>query len=116
MLAFFLDHFWHYMYAPNGEAWYRAAIWPNLVVISVAAPLGWAWSRTRFWPLLPIRHALHGLHVKVDETHRKLDAHAELHTAHAESLRELHVKLDRVLEANSPKPDPPSGFSGRAVE
>jgi hypothetical protein len=70
---------------------------------------------TDFWRffLKPIRHALHGLHVKVDETRRKLDAHTELHANHAKSLQELHAKLDRVLETQSP-PKPPSNRTGRA--
>lgn len=98
MLALFLTHFWHYMYAPHGEPWYRAAVWPNLVVVSVLAPLGWLWAKTRWWPLRPIHSALRGLHEKADETHRKLDEHAALHAEHAESLNALHGKLDRLLD------------------
>ena len=51
--------------------WPNGAIWGNVVVVSVLVPLGWVWSKTKFWPLRPIKHALHGLHTK-------LDAHGEL--------------------------------------
>jgi hypothetical protein len=62
MAVFFLTHWLQFNYAPHGEVWYRAAVWPNVFVIAIVGPLGWVWARTRFWPLRPIRHALTGLH------------------------------------------------------
>ena len=70
---------------------------------------------TDFWRF--VKHTFSRLHEKTDATHRKLDSHAELHANHAESLRELHQKLDRVLEVHEAKPKPPpSDYSGKAVE
>jgi hypothetical protein len=41
--------------------------------------------------LRPISH-------EIEHLHAKLDAHQELHAAHAESLAALHRKLDALLK------------------
>jgi hypothetical protein len=96
MLAFFLTHWFQYNYLPHGEAWYRAADWPNAMIGLVLVPLGWLWSKTKFWPIRPVTKGIEHLHAKLDqhhkELHARLDAHEEMHRAHAE-------KLDRLLAA-----------------
>ena len=102
MLAFFLVHFVEYNYLPAHGPFYTGAVWGNVFVVPVVVALGWLWSRSKFWPLRPVERGVRLLHVKIDGVHKKLDAHAELHAAHAKKLDALHIKVDALLEQTKP--------------
>jgi hypothetical protein len=106
MFAFFASHFLQYNYAPPGHSFWEGAVWPNVVVITIVAPLGWLWSKTRFWPLRPIKHALHGLHLKMDAHHSSLERLHGKVERYGQSLDELHAKHDALAASlTHPKED-----------
>lgn len=111
MLAFFLTHWVQFNYTGEpGTPWYHAATWPNVFVLAITLTLGYVWSRTKYWPLRPIKHALEGVHTKLDahgltlaNLHTKITAHGESHAEHAQKLdalaervEDLHAKHDKA--------------------
>jgi hypothetical protein len=100
MLAVFFTPAWRFFFDPPGHPFYEGNVYGNLVAIAPSAIIvtvaGYAWKRSRWWPLIPLQHAVHGLHVKLDahhkELHARLDAHERLYAEHSR-------KLDRLLAA-----------------
>jgi hypothetical protein len=81
MLATFLTHFVHYFYWEPGQPWYHAAVWGNIVAVTILAPCGYLWAKSEFWPLNLV-------HSKLDEAlshHKHLilmteEMHTFMHT------------------------------------
>jgi hypothetical protein len=75
--VFFFTHFFHFFYGEPGEPWYHAAVWGNIVAVTILAPCGYIWAKSKFWPLNLI-------HAKLNESlahHRHLVLMAEeMHT------------------------------------
>lgn len=92
--TFFLAHFLHFFYFPNGQPWYTGAVWSNVFVIAVLAPLGYMWSKTKYWPL-------NAIHSKLDSLFKRHDAHTE----HLEQILREHKKLNQSVEQLHAKHD-----------
>jgi hypothetical protein len=80
-------------------------VWGNVFVVFVAAPLAFIWAKTKYWPLHPIKVEIAHLHSKTSEMlghHRqhalKLDALRTSHDEIHESLKNIHEKLDILMQ------------------
>lgn len=94
LAVFFLSHWFHFLFW--GSPWYTGAIWGNIFVVFVAAPLGYLWSKTKFWPLKYLERSHQELHQKIEDLHKKHDAHTRLQEAHTEEIKRLMGKIDEL--------------------
>lgn len=100
IFAFFLTHFIHFFYGEPGAPWYHAAVWGNIVAVTILAPAGFLWSKTRFWPLNLV-------HSKLDEivSHHK---HISLMTEEIHTFMHTGKEHPRVATrraaGNAPTP------------
>lgn len=117
MLAFFLDHFWHFFFwGPGKPVWYERSVWGNVVATIPLAVMG---AAAFFWH----RGVVRRLHEKIDRHEAALKGHIEGQAEHGRKLllildaldpgtdggiTEIHNAIGKI--ADEINPDTPGGL------